>query len=176
MHISRLESGIDSIPKEPVSLRDILANVMKSLNSTIIRQHFSISTSSDFPLLKVNPVLMELVIMNLIENAIKYGPNDGDIKIIATCQTNAIIIDIDDDGEGIPEPEREAVFLKFYRSKYGDSKIAGTGLGLYICKAIIEAHKGTINAISSHDGKGACMRITLPIEAAIPVSMDHEIE
>jgi two-component system sensor histidine kinase KdpD len=119
---------------------------------------------------------MELVIMNLIENAIKYGPNDGDIKIIATCQTNAIIIDIDDDGEGIPEPEREAVFLKFYRSKYGDSKIAGTGLGLYICKAIIEAHKGTINAISSHDGKGACMRITLPIEAAIPVSMDHEIE
>lgn len=176
MHISRLESGIDSIPKEPVSLRDILANVMKSLNSTIIRQHFSISTSSDFPLLRVNSVLMELVIMNLIENAIKYGPSDGNIKIIATCHPNAIIIDIDDDGEGIPETEREAVFLKFYRSKYGDSKIAGTGLGLYICKAIVEAHKGTINAINSYDGKGACMRITLPIEAAIPINMDHEIE
>lgn len=176
MHISQLESGIDSIPKEPVSLRDILANVIKSLNSIITRQHFSILTSSNFPLLKVNSVLMELVIMNLIENAIKYGPKDGNIQIIATCHATSITIDVDDDGDGIPENERDAVFLKFYRSKYGDSKIAGTGLGLYICKAIIDAHHGTIHAINSHDGKGACMRITLPIEIAVPIDMDHEIE
>jgi len=176
MHISRLESGIESIPKEPVLLRDILASAMKSLRSIIGSHNFSISTSPNFPLLKVNSALMELVLMNLIENAIKYGPANGDIKIIAMYDGVAATIDIDDDGEGIPESERESVFQKFYRSKHGDSKIAGTGLGLYICRGIVEAHGGTVTAINPHDGKGACMRITLPENTLIQVAIEQEIE
>lgn len=176
MHISRLESGIESIPKEPVLLRDIFASAMKSLRSIIGQHNFSISTSPNFPLLKVNSALMELVLTNLIENAIKYGPVNGDIKIIAMYDSVSATIDIDDDGDGIPENERESVFQKFYRSKHGDSKIAGTGLGLYICRGIVEAHGGTVTAINPHDGKGACMRIMLPSGALIPIDIEQEIE
>lgn len=176
MHISRLEFGIESIPKEPALLRDIIASAMKSLRSNMGAHNFSISISPNFPLLKVNPALMELVLMNLIENAIKYGPAGGDIKIIVMYDGVAASIDIDDDGDGIPENERESVFQKFYRSKQGDGKIAGTGLGLYICRGIVEAHGGTITAINPHDGKGACMRITLPSHALIPIDIEQEIE
>lgn len=176
MHISRLESGIESIPKQPVLLRDILASTMKSLRSIIGKHNFSISTSPNFPLMKVNSALMELVLTNLIENAIKYGPTNGDIKIIAMHDGNTATIDVDDDGDGIAENERESVFQKFYRSKHGDSKIAGTGLGLYICRGIVEAHGGTVTAINPHDGKGACMRITLPSSALIPIDIEQEIE
>lgn len=176
VEISRLESGLEAIRKEPVVLRDILASSLKSLHPLISKQRFAIQMNSDFPLLKVNPALMELVFLNLLENAIKYGPAEGEVKVIASFDKDGATIDIDDDGEGIPESEREAIFVKFYRSKHGDRKIAGTGLGLYICRGIVEAHGGSITAIDPHDGKGACVRITLPPSALIPIDIEQETE
>jgi two-component system sensor histidine kinase KdpD len=176
VEISRLESGLEAIRKEPVVLRDVLASSLKSLHPLIGKQRFSIQTPQDFPILKVNSALMELVFLNLLENAIKYGPADGEVKVIASFDANGATIDIDDDGEGIPESEREAIFVKFYRSKHGDRKIAGTGLGLYICRGIVEAHGGNISAIDPHDGKGACVRIHLPSSALIPIDIEQETE
>lgn len=176
VEISRLESGLEAIRKEPVVLRDVLASSLKSLHPLIGKQRFSIQTQQNFPILKVNSALMELVFLNLLENAIKYGPADGEVKVIASLSANGATIDIDDDGEGIPESEREAIFVKFYRSKHGDRKIAGTGLGLYICRGIVEAHGGSITAIDPHDGKGACVRITLPHSALIPIDIEQETE
>lgn len=176
VEISRLESGLETIRREPVVLRDILASSLKSLHPLISKQRFAIQMQNDFPLLKVNPALMELVFLNLLENAIKYGPADGEVKVIASFDASGAMIDIDDDGEGIPESEREAIFVKFYRSKHGDRKIAGTGLGLYICRGIVEAHGGSIAAINPHDGNGACVRITLPHSALIPIDIEQEIE
>lgn len=176
VEISRLESGLEAIRKEPVVLRDVLASSLKSLHPLIGKQRFAIQTQQDFPILKVNSALMELVFLNLLENAIKYGPADGEVKVIASFDANGATIDIDDDGEGIPESEREAIFVKFYRSKHGDRKIAGTGLGLYICRGIVEAHAGSISAIDPHDGKGACVRIHLPPSALIPIDIEQETE
>ncbi|MDX2073599.1 MAG: ATP-binding protein [Alphaproteobacteria bacterium] len=176
VEISRLESGLEEIRKEPVVLRDILASSLKSLHPLIGKQRFSIQAPQDFPILKVNSALMELVFLNLLENAIKYGPADGEVKVIASFDANGATIDIDDDGEGIPESEREAIFVKFYRSRHGDRKIAGTGLGLYICRGIVEAHGGSISAIDPHDGKGACVRIHLPPSALIPIDIEQETE
>jgi len=176
VEISRLESGLEDIRKEPVSLRDILASALKSLHPLIGKQRFAIQMEDGFPLLNVNSALMELVFLNLLENAIKYGPVDGEVKVIASFNEHEATVDIDDDGEGIPESEREAIFVKFYRSKHGDRKIAGTGLGLYICRGIIEAHGGGIAAIDPQDGKGACVRIFLPRSALISVDIEQEIE
>lgn len=176
VEISRLEAGVEDIHKEPVLLRDMLASALKSLHPLIHKQRFSIAVAMDFPLLNVNSALMELVFMNLLENAIKYGPATGEVKIIARYNGNTATIDIDDDGEGIPESEREAIFVKFYRSRHGDSKIAGTGLGLYICRSIVEAHGGGITAIDPQDGEGACVRITLPQSALIPINILEEAE
>lgn len=176
VEISRLESGLEAIRKEPVVLRDALASALKSLHPLIGRQRFSIRTDANFPLLHVNPALMELVFLNLLENAIKYGPVDGEVKVIASVDESGATIDIDDDGEGIPASEREAIFVKFYRSKHGDRKIAGTGLGLYICRGIVEAHGGNITAIDPHDGQGACVRIHLPPSALIAIDIEQEAE
>jgi len=176
VEISRLESGLEEIRKEPVGLRDILASALKSLHPMIGKQQFSIQTDKNFPILHVNSALMELVFLNLLENAVKYGPADGEVKVIASFSVNGATIDIDDDGDGIPESEREAIFVKFYRSKHGDRKIAGTGLGLYICRGIVEAHGGSITAIDPHDGKGACVRIHLPSSAMIPIDIEKEKE
>lgn len=176
VEISRLEAGIENLSKEPILLRDILASALKSLHPLIHKQRFTIAVPMDFPLLNVNPALMELVFLNLLENAIKYGPATGEVKVIASFDGNSATIDIDDDGDGIPESEREAIFVKFYRSKHGDSKIAGTGLGLYICRAIVEVHGGGITAIDPHDGQGACVRISLPQSAVIPLELDEEME
>jgi len=176
VEISRLESGLESVIKEPVSLRDVLASALKSLYPLIGKQRFSISTTDYFPLLLVNPVLMELVFLNLLENALKYGPPEGEVKIIARYDGQSASIDIDDDGEGIPPEEREAIFIKFYRARHGDRRVAGTGLGLYICRAIVEAHGGTVAAIDPHDGQGACVRIMLPQAVLLPVEMAEELE
>lgn len=176
VEISRLEAGIENIHKEPVLLRDMLASALKSLHPLIHKQRFTITVPMDFPLMNVNSALMELVFLNLLENAIKYGPVSGEVKIIARYDGNAATIDIDDDGDGISESEREAIFVKFYRSRYGDSKIAGTGLGLYICRSIVEAHGGSIAAIDPHDGQGACVRITLPQAVLIPINLLEETE
>jgi two-component system, OmpR family, sensor histidine kinase KdpD len=176
VEISRLESGLEAIRKDAVLLRDMLASSLKSLHPLIGKQRFSIHAAPNFPLLYVNSALMELVFLNLLENSIKYGAPEGEVKIIASFNEKSATIDIDDDGEGIPESEREAIFVKFYRSKHGDRKIAGTGLGLYICRGIIEAHGGTITAIDPHDGKGACVRLTLPKETLIPIDIEEEME
>jgi two-component system sensor histidine kinase KdpD len=176
VEISRLESGMESLRREPVHLRDMVASALKSLHPIIGKQHFSIHAAPDFPFLNVNPALMELVFLNLLENAVKYGPAGGEIKIIAHAHSGQATIDFDDDGVGIPPNERQAIFVKFYRAKLGDRKIAGTGLGLYICKGIVTAHGGSIEAIDPHDGKGACVRITLPKEALIPIALEEEIE
>lgn len=176
VEISRLESGLEAIRREPVVLRDVLASSLKSLHPLIGKQRFAIQMPQGFPILKVNSALMELVFLNLLENAIKYGPADGEVKIIASFDANGATIDIDDDGEGIPESEREAIFVKFYRSKHGDRRIAGTGLGLYICRGIVEAHEGSITAVDPHDGKGACVRIHLPQIALIAIDIEQETE
>lgn len=176
VEISRLEARGEAIRKETVSLRDLLASALKSLQLILCEQRFVIKAPPHFPLLHVNPALMELVFLNLLENAIKYGPAKGEVKIIASCDAQGATIDIDDDGEGIPESEREAIFVKFYRAKHGDRKVAGTGLGLYICRGIVEAHGGSINAINPHDGVGACVRITLPPASLIPITIEREGE
>lgn len=176
IELSRLESGLETIHKEPVSLRDILASALRTLLPMIGRQKFSVASDPDFPLLNVNSALMELVLLNLLDNALKYGPPDGEVKIIARWDGRAVTIDVDDDGGGLPPSEREAIFVKFYRAEHGDRKVAGTGLGLYICRGIVAAHGGTIAAIDPNDGKGACIRITLPAGAALPFDLLEEVE
>ena len=127
-------------------------------------------------MLRVNPALIGMVFSNLLENAIKYGPPSGDVNIVARWDGQNATVDIDDDGEGIPEAERESVFLKFYRTEQGDRKVAGTGLGLYICREIMKAHGGNIVAIDPPDGKGACLRVVLPQHTVIPLAIHGDLE
>ena len=153
VEISRLESGLEAIRKEPVVLRDILASSLKSLHPLISKQRFAIQMQKDFPLLKVNPALMELVFLNLLENAIKYGRQNGNITAsVYKTDGEHVLIEISDDGIGILEEHLPRIFERFYRTDTARSrKIGGSGLGLAICKHIIEAHGQSIHVRSKED-------------------------
>jgi two-component system, OmpR family, sensor histidine kinase KdpD len=170
VEISRLEAGMENLHREPVVLRDILAGALKSLHPLIRGQRLAMNVVEGFPLLRVNPALMELVFLNLLENALKYGPDTGEIRITAHSDGTSATIYVDNEGAGIPPSEREAIFVKFYRAKQGDNKIAGTGLGLYICRAIVQAHGGSIAALTPDSGEGTRIAVVLPACAMLAIA------
>ena len=112
-----------------------------------------------------DPLLIEQVLMNLIDNAIKYTPPETPIDLSASLQGEEVVFEIADRGPGIPPGEEERIFEKFVR---GSATGGGIGLGLTICRAIIEAHGGRIWA-ENRDGGGALFRFSIPITGQPPV-------
>lgn len=105
-------------------------------------------------------VLLEQVLVNLFENAIKYSPEGTAIEVSAEVTDNMIILEVRDRGSGIPAGKEQQIFEKFYRGSPNDSR--GAGLGLAICRAIVEAHQGSITAYNRASG-GAVFRVCLPV-------------
>ena len=104
---------------------------------------------------------MELVVSNLLENAARYSPDGSPIDVTLRGEGRKVVLDVADRGKGIPAQHRERIFEKFYRIGDGDGGGAGTGLGLSICKAVTEAHGGTVEAFP-RDGGGTVFRVALP--------------
>lgn len=110
-----------------------------------------------------DPLQLRQVFRNLISNAIKYTPQGGKIKVKTSLKPDQIIIEIEDNGYGIPAADLPFIFNRFYRVRSGKaSEVEGNGLGLAIVKSIISEHKGSIN-VESETGKGSCFSITLPL-------------
>ena len=123
------------------------------------------STSpADLPPLDVDPVLVEQVLINVLDNAAKYAPEGTRIAISARGEGARVRIAVADEGPGIPARDRARVFDMFYRVARADGQRAGTGLGLAICKGIVDAHGGDIRALPAKpDGTGTRIEIVLPI-------------
>jgi len=117
----------------------------------------------------MDPMLIEQVVINLLENAIKYTPAGTPLEIRAVREGLAIKVELNDRGHGIPFDEREKVFEKFYRGR-GVAGDGGMGLGLTICRAIVMAHGGRIT-IHDRAGGGASMQFTLPCAPANPIEI-----
>ena len=113
-------------------------------------------------------VLLEQVIFNLIDNAVKYTPAGTTIRIVGRQDGNDAVIEVIDEGEGIPPASLEGIFNKFTRLQVGDRKRAGTGLGLPICRGFITAMGGTISAANRQDRSGAIFTIRLAKAAPYP--------
>jgi two-component system sensor histidine kinase KdpD len=109
----------------------------------------------------VDPMLIEQVLINLLDNAAKYSPHRGTVRVAVRADGDAVVIDVEDEGPGIPAEDRERVFEPFRRARGGDHVKPGTGLGLSICRGLLAAHGGRIRALPGREG-GALMRITLP--------------
>ncbi|HSO38690.1 MAG TPA: ATP-binding protein, partial [Labilithrix sp.] len=110
-----------------------------------------------------DPALAEQVLINLLENATKYSPAGSAIEVAARGEGGMVEIDVSDRGPGIPQADAERVFEKFYRVHEGEG--GGVGLGLAICRGIVEAHGGTIRVLQ-RPGGGATFRFTLPAAPA----------
>jgi two-component system sensor histidine kinase KdpD len=102
--------------------------------------------------------------VNVLDNAAKYSPPDTTIQVVARQIGDEVAIDVTDQGRGISFEDLGAVFDKFYRARQRDRTVPGTGLGLAICKGIVEAHGGSIEALSPGLGRGTTIRVRLPVK------------
>ncbi|RLC61081.1 MAG: histidine kinase, partial [Chloroflexi bacterium] len=161
---SRMSTGTLTLNKEPLHLPSLASKVVRRLQAVTNIHTFEIDFVPDFPSVLAEPELMEEVLTNLVENAIKYSPEGGRITISGRWDDNQVRVTVDDEGVGIPVREQERIFERFYRVDVEQArKVQGVGLGLYICKSIIEAHGGKIE-VSSRPGKGSRFSFVLPLE------------
>jgi two-component system sensor histidine kinase KdpD len=162
LNMTRIEAGAIHLKKEPCDLQDAIGAALEQLGERLARRHVNVNLPPDFNLAELDVALFEQVLVNLLDNAVKYSPSDTPIDVNVLQTGNAIRIEICDRGIGIPVDDLERVFDKFYRVQRPE-KVSGTGLGLAICKGIIEAHGGTIKA-SNRPGGGTIITIILPKE------------
>jgi two-component system sensor histidine kinase KdpD len=121
--------------------------------------------ADDVPLLSIDPVLVEQLFLNLLENAAKYTPPGSEIDIRATREGGTLVVDVGDRGPGIPPGDEERVFERFHRGEH--TGVRGVGLGLPIARAIAQAHGGRLVA-ANRPGGGAVFRLTLPLAPEPP--------
>jgi two-component system, OmpR family, sensor histidine kinase KdpD len=163
LQMTRVESGALIPSLRFADVDDLIGTVLDNAQRRLEKHDLYVDVAERLPLINVDFVLMETVLMNLLENACKYSPVESTISVMAYEGDGEVIIDVKDQGQGIPSEDLGAVFDKFFRVKARDRKIAGTGLGLAICKGILEGHNGSIEALSDGPGQGTTMRIHLPI-------------
>jgi two-component system sensor histidine kinase KdpD len=138
---------------------ELIGAVMTRLEGPLGGRPVSTSIDPSLPLLSVDPVLFEQVLVNLIDNAIKHTPPGTPIDIAVAASNGGISIEVADRGPGIPEGSEDLIFQKFHRGAGAGPR--GVGLGLAICRGIVEAHGGTIRA-ARRTGGGAVFTVTLP--------------
>lgn len=163
LQIIRLESGAIKLSKRLHSIEDILNNVLERLAEELHGHSVKLHIAKYMPLIPLDHILIEQVIINLIENAIKYSKVNTPIEISARTINKNVLIKIADKGKGIEPHDLENIFNKFYRANTkSDTDNEGFGLGLAICKHIVQAHGGKIWAENDRNG-GAIFYFTLPL-------------
>jgi two-component system sensor histidine kinase KdpD len=165
LDMTRLESGGVTVRKEWQPLEGVLGAVLKRMEGALRDRQVRIDLPADLPLVPIDAVLIEQVLINILDNAATYTPAGSSIDISAATTGSEVAVTIADRGPGFAPGDEERVFEKFYRGPaVGGS---GVGLGLAICRAIVHVHGGTISA-QRRPGGGAAFRFTLPIGETPP--------
>jgi two-component system sensor histidine kinase KdpD len=157
LETTRLESGV-SLRKEPYALEEVLGSALESLSRQLGERPVRTDLPEELPLVPLDAVLLQQVFINLIENAIRHAPGAGPIEVSARREADHVVVEVSDRGPGLPADDLERIFEKFHRGASG----GGAGLGLAICRAVVEAHRGNILA-RNREGGGAVFRFTLPL-------------
>lgn len=159
LDMARLQSGSVRLNRHWLPLQEVVGSALSSLDETLAGCDVAVDLPADLPLVELDAVLVERVLVNLLENAVKYA--GGTIRIGARAAGRHVEIEVSDNGPGFPAGREEKLFDKFERGDR-ESATPGVGLGLAICKAIVEAHGGRISAHNAATG-GACVRVELPL-------------
>jgi len=171
LNLTRLESGAITVHKEWQPLEEIIGVILNRFSDRLTGRPLELKIPPDLPLLPFDTLLMEQVLSNLMENALRHTPTGIPVEITVTPQKSAVMIEIADRGPGIPAHEEKAIFSKFTR---GTNTQMGAGIGLSICRVIVEAHGGRIWA-ENRPGGGAAFKFVIPVEGT-PPSMIPEKE
>lgn len=166
LDMTRLGQGGLDLRRDWTDLGDIVNTAIDRLRSVAGNLELRVELEPDLPLLFVHGVFIEQALVNVLDNALRFSPEDGTVTLSARREDGVVRVDICDQGPGIPEEERERIFDMFYSLSGGDRHAQGTGLGLAICRGLIGAHGGTIDAHPGEGGGGTCIRIMLPVQEA----------
>ncbi len=177
LDLGSVEAGIDT-RREFVQLEGILKYTIEMLHKQIKAKRIKIRTeiATVLPALRANPLRLRQVLDNVVGNAIKYSHVNGEVFISIRSEENQIILQVTDQGPGIPPADQPHIFDKFYRATNVDSRVEGSGLGLAIVKNIVESHQGR-TWVESAVGKGSSFFVVLPVVAEpVPLAKKKETE
>ncbi|HEV8106920.1 MAG TPA: DUF4118 domain-containing protein [Burkholderiales bacterium] len=161
LEMTRLESGSIGLQRDWASLNEIVGAVLQRLQERLANHMVMVELPDDLPLVRVDSVLVEQVLANLLENAAQHTPLHTLIRVRAQAANDAMTVSVEDYGPGLPDGDLEQLFGKFERG--GGSGRGGMGLGLAICRAIVRLHGGAIWA-EPLPAAGTAFRFTLPLE------------
>jgi len=170
LDMARLEAGAVQLRLEWQGLEEVVGTALAACGNGLAQHHIVTDLPADLPLVQFDAVLIERVLCNLIENALKYTPPGSTIRVSAAPAGNKVSLTVADNGPGLPAGQVGTLFDKFARG-VNESAIPGVGLGLAICRAIVDAHGGSIDGVTNTDG-GASFIILLP--AGVPPSVEPE--
>lgn len=180
LEITRVESRNFSINKDAADMNEIIESVIEQLEPLARNKKINIATQLEpMFLIEVDQILIREVVLNLIENAIKYTPEDGSIKVSSREVDDRVLVMVEDTGPGISAEEQLRVFEKFYRGEHGKSQSKGSGLGLYLVKYFVELHDGKIFIESNRPRHGTKIGFSLPIAGMGELTINegsHELQ
>jgi PAS domain S-box-containing protein len=164
LDLGRLEAGFDT-RRESVQLESVLKYTLDMVDIQVKKKKIKliVDINGELKPLRANPIRIRQMLDNLVGNAIKYTQNEGIVKVGLSMHENQIILNVEDNGPGIPQEEQSRVFEKFYRATNmaGNEGIQGSGLGLAIVKSIVDSHQGRV-WVESTMGKGSTFFVLLP--------------
>jgi two-component system sensor histidine kinase KdpD len=164
LDMTRLEAGPLRLDREWLPIEEVVGSALARLDGRLGAAEVETSLPDGLPLVPMDAVLIEQVLVNLLENALKYAGPAAHLRIAASAIPGFVRIDVADDGPGVPTGDEERIFDKFHR---GPSRVRGFGLGLAICRAIVTAHGGTIRA-ENRKPHGASLVFTLALAGIAP--------
>lgn len=168
LEMARLQSGV-RLSLEWQLLDEVVGSALAATDAVLRQHRVVLELAADLPMLRLDAVLIERVLVNLLENAAKYTPPGSQVVLSARRAGAAVELAVADDGPGLPAGQAEWLFEKFTRGRM-ESTTPGVGLGLAICRSIVEAHGGLLSA-HQREPRGAVFSFTLPVPADTPSSL-----
>jgi signal transduction histidine kinase len=163
LDFSRLQSGQFSVDLAPLDLKPLLERILDDLTPGLEQHAVRLASPSEPVLIEGDELRLEQVITNLVSNAAKYGPVESTITVTLRREQDTAVIEVHDQGPGIPPEERQHIFEPFYRAaQSGSAHVSGSGIGLYVVSQIAAHHGGTVT-VESGDSGGAVFRVQIPL-------------
>ena len=167
LDMTRLEAGAVAPNFGEHDVGEIVGTALRRASKILTGHRVEVETAPDLPPLHLDAVLFEQALFNLLDNAAKYAPEGTTIRVQSWQEGRRIVLQILDEGDGLPAGDVERIFDKFYRARKGDRVRAGTGLGLAIARGFVEAMGGTIGASNRTDRRGAAFTLALPVPGLV---------
>ncbi len=166
LDMAKLEAGVLELNKQWHPLEEIIGTVLTLLHKQLTGRPIKVKLPEGIPMILADSVMIEQVLINLLGNAVRYTPPGSGLEIVAEITGSVVEIAVADHGPGIPKGLEERLFEKFYQTRH-EAAQSGVGLGLAICRAIVEVHGGRIYARNRPEG-GAVFVFTLPLDQTPP--------